>query len=61
MPQVLLHDRLPRSIERGPVEATSYDLRRQPYLNLPRSIERGPVEADRALEECAELLPSALN
>ena len=36
---------LPRSIERGPVEAKLLVSGIELYANLPRSIERGPVEA----------------
>ncbi len=36
---------LPRSIERGPVEACRCRLARLAVSRLPRSIERGPVEA----------------
>jgi len=36
---------LPRSIERGPVEAAGLPAVRNSLEGLPRSIERGPVEA----------------
>ena len=43
--QQALNSIIPRSIERGPVEADSRYEDRPAEYSIPRSIERGPVEA----------------
>jgi len=43
-----MHNRslFPRSIERGPIEATTAISARACQITFPRSIERGPIEAE---------------
>ena len=46
MPKTYGQEGIPRSIERGPVEAEFGMSMERNSLIIPRSIERGPVEAN---------------
>jgi len=48
--------KFPRSIERGPVEASDIAAIEKRIAAFPRSIERGPVEAEKIKEKTTNKL-----